>query len=221
MRYTTIGRRVVKVKIKSRPAQRHLRTTPPVSGAPTQDTVPPLFDRTSVSLTPPRQTRRNWKKTIVLSAAILFPVALAATGYAFFSDDSPQTRERPETRTTRDTRQTSAPSESRFTTGTADALQIRPMGYTGMPQSAAAPSGSVGTALPSGLSGAPSPPPGLPAHRPTGDVAEASAEDIHRAAFEEGRRVVLPDDAAGNCAIAHGGIRDLSTCLARAGARAE
>ena len=25
MRYTTIGRRVVKVKIKSRPAQRHLR----------------------------------------------------------------------------------------------------------------------------------------------------------------------------------------------------
>ena len=219
MRYTTIGRRVVKVKIKSRPAQRHLRTTPQVSGAPTQDTVPPLFDRTPVSLTPPRRTRRNWKKTIVLSAAILFPVALAATGYAFFSDDSPQTRERPETRTTRDTRQTSASSESRFTTGTADALQIRPMGYTGMPQSAAAPSGSVGTALPSGLSGAP--PRGLTAHRPTGDVAEASAEDIHRAAFEEGRRVVLPDDAAGNCAIAHGGIRDLSTCLARAGARAE
>ena len=219
MRYTTIGRRVIKVKIKSRPAQRHLRTTPQVSGAPTPDTVPPLFDRTPVSLTPPRRTRRNWKKTIVLSAAILFPVALAATGYAFFSDDSPQTRERPETRTTRDTRQTSASSESRFTTGTADALQIRPMGYTGMPQSAAAPSGSVGTALPSGLSGAP--PRGLTAHRPTGETTELSAEDIHRAAFEEGRRVVLPDDAAGNCAIAHGGIRDLSTCLARAGARAE
>lgn len=217
MRYTTIGRRVVKVKVKSRPAQRHLRPTVPVNGNPQQATVPPLFDRAPALLAPPRQIRRNWKKAIVLSAAILFPVALAATGYAFFSNDSPPTRERPQTR---ETRQTSASTESRFTTGSPDAFQIRPMGYTGMPQSSV-PSGPMGVGMAPGVSGAPLSPMGSPGHRRTGETPEVSAEDIHRAAFEEGRRVVLPEDAAGNCAIAHGGVRDLSTCLARAGARAE
>ena len=225
MRYTTIGRRVVKVKVKSRPAQLQMRTTPYVNeGGTSQATVPPLFGRVPPTSSD-RPVRRNWKKMAVLFTAALIPVAIAATGYAFLADSKPSPRER---RPSPETRQQSSATQPGITTFSAETPQLRPMGYAGAPRT----STSITASAPGGagaLPGMPAPAGspsiagvGLAEHRRTAEARPGdSADDIHRAAFEEGRRLVLPEDATGNCAIANGGIRDLSTCLARTGARAE
>lgn len=209
---TSTSRRVVKVKVKkARTQQRNMWTPPPTITGPTQNTVPPLFDRVSpyqrkIKQSPPWYT--TWKAII----PVFFLVPVAALAYAIAT---PSETEKPVQR--------SAPQEYSYAGGRQSArsangvevIQLRPMGYGGASGHGA--SGSSGSfsqgALPS--SGGSTP------RKETLAAASVSEEEAVLASMEQNRKVVLPENVSGNCSIAHAGLKDLSSCVARNGGRAQ
>lgn len=210
---TTTSRRIVKAKVKnSRTTQRSVRTTP--QAAPTRTDAPSL-PRFSRKDTPARKSSpwySSWK--------LLVPLVLcssAAIAYAFVASSSDGDDERPSTTQTQ-------PQRDWRKTGKEEPGQIRPMGYSGIHPGRPS-AGESGQA--SGLGGGR--PAAFQATPGTGQMAsatrrqgnDASDAETIEASFGENRKVTLPENVAGNCKLTQPGLKDLSSCLAQNGARAQ
>ena len=208
---TTTSRRIVKAKVKnSRTQQRSVRTTPHTAPINTDAPSLPRFSRKDA----PRKKTSPWYS----SWKLLVPLVLcssAAIAYAFVAS-SPDEEERPSTTQVQ-------PQRDWRKTGKEEPGQIRPMGYSGIhPRGSAGDSGPV-----SGMGGArPTAYLGMPGVSQTAsptrkqDNNGSDAETIE-ASFSENRKVSLPENVAGNCKLTQPGLKDLSSCLAQNGARAE
>jgi hypothetical protein len=223
MKYTTTSsRRVVMVKIKTRPEQNRAKPPPNRNDnramRADRATVPELFARSSparaaAASQPPWWS--NWKAillTLALLAALLAAILLMPK-----SDDRGQ-------------RPASAPQPAAVTP---QSVQIRPMGFAGSGSSSG--SGSPG-AMPGG---SPAGNAGLAAGGFGATLSSASegrlsvrngrseasysttAGEINQALQDGSRKLVLPADIAGSCDLGDAGSKGLSACLARNGAHAE
>lgn len=210
---TTTSRRIIKAKVKkSRTPQRNVRTTPHTAPIKTEAPALPRFSRADTP--PPKTSQRRW----YLSWKLLVPVVLcstAAIAYAFVASSSDDetapsmTQEQPQ-REWRKAR-------------TEEPGQIRPMGYSGHPGRWSPSEGSHT----SGMSGArPAAAQGIPdigqmaspARKQRNDASDAETIE---ASFGENRKLTLPENVAGTCKLTQPGLKDLSSCLAQNGARAE
>ncbi|WP_319238746.1 hypothetical protein [uncultured Propionivibrio sp.] len=213
---TTTSRRIIKAKVKkSRTTQRSVRTTPNTAPIRTDAPSLPRFSRKDA---PAKKTSKHW----YLSWKLFVPLVLcssAAIAYAFVAsssdeDDRPSTTQaQPQTQTQRNWRKAEKEEPG----------QIRPMGYSGIhPRGSAGDSGPV-----SGMGGArPTGSVGIPGIGQTASPARKQANngsdaETIEASFGENRKVTLPENVAGNCKLSQPGLKDLSSCLAQNGARAE
>jgi hypothetical protein len=223
MKYTTTSsRRVVMVKIKTRPEQNRAKPPPSRNDSPAmradKATVPELFARSSsaratAATLPPWWS--NWK-IILLTLALL--VALLAAILLMPKSDE---------------RRQSPASNPQPASVTPQPVQIRPMGFAGSGSGSG--SGSHG-AMPGG---SPSGGAGLADGGFGAALASASegrlsvrngrseasysttAGEINQALQDGSRKLVLPADIAGSCDLGDAGSKGLSACLARNGAHAE
>ncbi|SDH55647.1 hypothetical protein [Propionivibrio dicarboxylicus] len=216
---TTTSRRIIKAKVKkSRTSQRNVRTTPHAAPVRTEAPALPRFSRTDTPS--PKASQRPW----YLSWKLLVPIVLcssAAIAYAFVASSEDETEP--------SMAQEQAPQREWRNVRTETPGQARPMGYSGHPgQWSASHANGITGARPAAIQG--SPELGLTASpaRKQNTVATvatvasvASDVDTIEASFGENRRVTLPENVSGRCKLTQPGLRDLSTCLAQNGARAD
>ena len=220
MSYMTVSRRVVQVKVKKgRTQQRNVWTPPPTVDSQSRETVPPLFGRVSpyrrrVEQRPPWY--QTWKAILPI---FLLPVAALAYAYvAPTEDDAPA----PRAATQQVTPQKASSNQGGYASarpsvrpaGGAEMIQMHPMGVTGRSQ------GHGGSAASAGSTGSPASK-GSAEQNNNQLLASASNAETLRTSLEENRKVILPENVAGNCSVAHTGLKELSNCLARSGARAQ
>ena len=210
---TTVSRRVIMAKVKSRPNQRHQDSTPTRPYNPQPKIVPVLFDRSSLPRAPvliPGPWWGDWK--VIMLAISMVLMLLGAIYFATRGSANP-----PRTLPRAAQQDVLKPPPE---------INIRPMGFassrssaTGGMRQANAGASAGGAGLVSGSSGD-----GL-----TGAVSKqqsaaglASASDeLNLAALEKSKPLILPSDIAGNCNIGKNGMGDLSRCLVANGARVD
>jgi hypothetical protein len=228
MKYTTTSsRRVVMVKIKTRPEQNRAKPPPSRNDSPAmradRATVPELFARSSPARAAVATSAPWWShwKTILLTLTLL--IALLAAIQLMPGSDEP--------------RQKADSNPPPAAAGFPQAVQIRPMGFAGSASAAGSGAGSGSPGLMPG--GSPSGGAGLAAGGFGAALASASegrlsvrngrsetsysttAGEINQALQDGSRKLVLPADIAGSCDLGDAGSKALSACLARNGAHAE
>lgn len=220
MSYMTVSRRVVQVKVKKgRTQQRNVWTPPPTIDSEPRDTVPPLFGRVSpyrrrVEQRPPWY--KTWKAILPI---FLLPVAALAYAYvAPLDDDAPVRRTAPQHVAPQQVSSNqggyASARPSMRVASSAELIQLHPMGVSGRSQ------GHGGSAASAGSTGSPASR-GSAQQNNNQFLASASNAETVRTSLEENRKVILPENVAGNCSVAHTGLKELSNCLARSGARAQ
>ncbi len=230
MRYTTISRRVIKPKAKSK-GKKTQSTSEPSKSTPNRNsgaqmaTVPVLFGRVSAAPAPAKVIMPWWRQWPAISLALCVAAVLFAAIYWL-------TRDAPESRRNRENRVEERPSPpvqqdaTKAAASQAGNVNVRPMGYSDPMQRSAGSAGAMNTGHSGGgfgaSAGGSAGVAGSHAGRGASTQGQASnAEEIHRATLDEGGKVVLPDDVAGSCSVGQSGTKGLSVCLSRSGGRVE
>lgn len=207
MGYTTISRRVIMAKVKTKPNQRHMKPVASRTNLSERSAIPVLFNRSTPRLAPialPVSWWSDWKAialTIGLILALLCAVYFAAT--------SGVTDKRTASRTRQEILK--PPPE----------INVRPMGYVSSPRSSAGESSQSSAVASVGSPGFHGGSVGDVSKRRSGAEQSSEINDLSLAMLEQNRKLILPSDVAGSCNIGNNGISDLSSCLVRNGARVD
>lgn len=198
---TTVSRRVIMAKVKSRPNQRHHDATPKRPYNPQPKVVPVLFDRSSLPRAPvlvPVSWWGDWKMIMLAIGMVL--LLLCAVYFATRSSANPQ--------------RTLPRAAQQDVFKSPPEINIRPMGFASSRSSATGDMRQAGAAGVGDRMGPAS------KQRP-GDALASGSDELNLAALEQGKNLVLPSDIAGSCNIGKNSMGDLSRCLVANGARAD
>lgn len=214
MRYITVSRRVVKVKIKKRPTQSNVWTAAKRDSS-SQDTRPAAAsDRIVLPAPQPIESKPWWTRWEWITATLAAVLALGMLASMNWSD-TPTRSPRP------------APPQPK--TRPTENFQIQPMGYAGQRVHSTTIQGSHARP-PTGLNPPTSEAQGIGiAGRSAGQGNTAASlpkksanrlgetTDVHDSLLD-GRQLVLPDDISGNCSLKNGRLAELADCLGKNGA---